>query len=154
VRKQDSIGWCQLLLGRIAKKWSNAQQRCIDSLQKKNTGRRWAISLIQKALEVSWDMWEQRNDIKHNTLHPRRAAEVTRVKVQLQLLCRKGCKKFLAQDRLLFSKSEATLLKGSPIEMLQWSTSVLNAARRAAAAANDVEATMQAERDLMKRWLQ
>jgi hypothetical protein len=38
--------------------------------------------------------------------------------------------------------------------MLQWNTSVLNAARRAVAAANDVEATMQAERDLMKRWLQ
>ena len=154
VREQDSIGWYQLLLGRIAKKWSDAQQRYIDSLQKKNTGRRWAISLVQKALEVSWDMWEQRNDIKHNTLHPRRAAEVTRIKVQLQLLFRKGCKQFLTQDRLLFSKSEATLLKGSPIEMLQWSTSVLNAARRAAAAANDVEATMQAERALMKRWLQ
>ncbi len=99
-------------------------------------------------------MWEHRNDIKHNTLHPRRAAEVIRIKVELQLLCRKGRKRFLAQDRLLFSKSEATLLKGSPIEMLQWSTSVLKATRRAAAAKNDLEATMQAERDLMKRWLQ
>jgi hypothetical protein len=153
-REQDSIGWCQLMLARIAKKWSDAQQRHVDSLQKKNTGRRWAISLIQKVLEVSWDTWEQRNDIKRNALHPRRAAEVTRVKVQLQLLCRKGCENFLTQDRLLFSKSEVTLLKGSPIEMLQWSTSALNAARRAAAAANDVEATMQAERALMKRWLQ
>jgi hypothetical protein len=154
VRKQDSIGWCQLLLGRIAKKWSDAQQRHVDSLQKKNAGQRWAISLIQKALEVSWDVWEQRNDIKHDALHPRQAAEVTRVKVQLQLLCRKGCKRFLTQDHLLFSKSEATLLKGSPIKALQWSASALNAARRAAAAVNDVEATMQAERDLMKRWLQ
>ncbi len=154
VREQDNVGWYQLLLGRISKKWSDAQQRYIDSLQKKNTGRRWAISLIQKALDVSWDMWEHRNDIKHNTLHPRRAAEVIRIKVQLQLLYRKGRKPFLAQDRLLFSKSEATLLKGSPIEMLQWSTSVLNATRRAAAAKNDLEATMQAERDLMKRWLQ
>jgi hypothetical protein len=95
-REQDGISWHQLLLGRIAKKWSDAQQPCINSLQKKNTGRRWAISLIQKALEVSRDMWEQHNDIKHNTLHPRRAAEVIRVKVQLQLLCRKGCTKFLA----------------------------------------------------------
>jgi hypothetical protein len=34
-------------------------------------GQRWAISLVQKALDVSWDVWEQRNDIKHNTLHPR-----------------------------------------------------------------------------------
>jgi hypothetical protein len=52
-REQDSI----------ALKWSDAQQGYIDSLQKKNTGCRWAISVIQKALDVSWDMWEQRNDI-------------------------------------------------------------------------------------------
>jgi hypothetical protein len=55
---------------------------------------------------------------------------------------------------LLFSKSETTLLKGSSIEMLQWSASALNATRRAVAAANDLEATMQAECVLMKRWLQ
>ena len=31
----------------------------------------------------------------------------------------------------LFSKSEVTLLKGSPVELLQWISSVLNATRRA-----------------------
>ena len=35
VREQDSIGWYQLLLGRIALKWSDSQQRYIDSLHKK-----------------------------------------------------------------------------------------------------------------------
>ena len=98
-------------------------------------------------------MWEQRNDIKHNTLHPRRAAEVARIKVQLQLLYRKGSAGLLPQDRLLFSKNEAKLLRGSPIEMLQWTTSVLNAHRRAAVAKDDQEATMRSERNLMQRWL-
>jgi hypothetical protein len=154
VREQDLIGWYQFLLGRVGRKWSDAQQRYIDSLYKKNTGRRWTISLIQKALEVAWDMWEQRNHIKHNTLHPRAAAAVMDIKVQLQLLYRKGKAGFLSQDKLLFSKSEEKLLKGEPTEMLQWITSVLNATRRAAQAKNDAEATMQDERALMKRWLQ
>ena len=154
VQEQDEIGWYQFLLGRFGRKWSDAQQRFIDSLQKKNTGRRWIISLIQKALDVAWDMWEQRNDVKHNTLHPRRAAEVLDIKVQLQLLYRTGRKGFLTQDCLLFSKSEATLLKGDPSDMLQWITSVLNATRRAAQAKNDLEATMQSERALMKLWLE
>jgi hypothetical protein len=35
-------------------------------------------------------MWEQRNHIKHNALHPRAAAAVVDIKVQLQLLYRKG----------------------------------------------------------------
>jgi hypothetical protein len=95
------------------------EQRCVDSLQKKNTGRRWTISLIQKALEIAWDVWEQRNHIKHNALHPRAAAAVVDVKVQSQLLCRKGHAGFLSQDRLLFSKSETRLLKGEAKEMLQ-----------------------------------
>jgi hypothetical protein len=153
VREQDTIGWYQLLLGRIARKWSDSQQRYIDSLQKKNTGRRWAISVIQKALDVAWDMWEQRNDIKHNTLHPRRAAEVARIAAQLQLLYRKGCAGLLPHDRLLFSKPEAKLLKGSDLEMLQWITSVVNATRRAAVANDDLVATMNAERALMRGWL-
>ncbi len=38
--------------------------------------------------------------------------------------------------------------------MLQWITSVLNATRRAAQAKNDLEATMQSERALMKLWLE
>jgi hypothetical protein len=154
VKEQDKLGWYQFLLGRFGRKWSDAQQRYIDSLQKKNTGRRWTISLIQKAIDVAWDMWEQRNDIKYNTLHPRAAAAVIDIKVQLQFLYRKGKNGFLAQDRLLFSKTETTLLKGEPSEMLQWITSVLNAKRRAAQAKNDEAATLQAERDLMKTWLQ
>jgi hypothetical protein len=105
----------------------------IDSLQKKNARRRWTISLIQKALEIAWDMWEQRNHIKHNALHPRAAAAVVDVKVQLQLICRKGHAGFLSQDRLLFSKSETKLLKGEAKAMLQWITSALNATRRAGA---------------------
>jgi hypothetical protein len=154
MREQDKLGWYQFLLGRVGRKWSDAQQRYIDSLHKKNTGRRWTISLIQKALDIAWDMLEQRNDIKHNTFHPRAAAAVLiDIKVQLQLLFRKGQEGFLSQDKLLFSKSEGTLLKGEPNEMLQWTTSVLNASRRAAQVKNNVEAKMQVKQDLMKNWL-
>jgi hypothetical protein len=95
------------------------------------------------------------NDIsqKHYTRHPRQAAEVIRIKVQLQRLYRNGRAKWLPQDRSLFSKSEEKLLKGTPIEMPQWITYVINATRRAAAAKNDLEATMRSERALMKRWV-
>jgi hypothetical protein len=150
VKEQDKLGWCQLLLGQFGKKWSDVQQRHLDSLQKKGTGRRWTISLIQKAIDVSWDMWEQQNEMKHHTLHPRASAALADVKGQLQLLCRKGSGRFLSQDKLLFNKSEAKLSKGEASEMLQWITSVLNASRRAAQAKTDAEATMQVERDLMQ----
>jgi hypothetical protein len=119
VKKQDKLGWYQFLLGHVGRKWSDAQQRYINSLYKKNLGQRWTISLTQKALEVAWDVWEQRNNIKHNTLHPCTAAAVMDIKGQLRLLYQKGTEGLLSQDKLLFSKSEATLLKGEPNEMLQ-----------------------------------
>ena len=128
------------------------QQRYIDSLHKKNTGRHWASSLIQKALNVSWDMWEQRNEICHNTLHPRRAVEVQLIKSQLSLLFRQGSTAYLPQDRLLFSKPETTLLQGSPCEMLQWIYSVRLASNRAAAAQDDLYKSMEPERSAMQRW--
>ena len=102
------------------------------------------------------DAWERRNDIKHCTFHPRAAAAVIDMKVQVQLLhTRKGKEGFLLQDKLLFSKSEARLLKkGELTEILQRISSVLSATRRAAQAMYDVDSTMEVERALvMKRWL-
>jgi hypothetical protein len=120
---------------------------------RKNTGRRWTIALVQKAIDAAWDVWEQWNNIEHNTMHPRAAAAALDIQVKLQLLCRKGSKGFLSQDKLLFSKSEVKSLKGEPIEMQQWISSVLHAKRRGAQAKNDFEATMEAERMLMQQWL-
>jgi hypothetical protein len=153
VADQDKIGWYNFMLGRLSKKWSDSQQRYIDSLHRKNSGRRWASSVIQKALDIAWDMWEQRNDINQNTMHPRRVVEVDEIKAQLRVLYRRGSDSLLPIDHHLFSKSEATLQLGEPNLMLQWITSVLTASRRAAVATKNIEQTMTAERALMQRWL-
>jgi hypothetical protein len=81
---QDKIGWYNFLLGRMSKKWAGSQQRYIDSMKRKNSGRRWTALVIQKALDIAWDMWEQRNDINQNTMHPRWVTDVEEIKAQLQ----------------------------------------------------------------------
>jgi hypothetical protein len=67
VEEQDKLGWHQFILGRVGRQWSDAQQQRVDSLQQKNAGRRWTISLIQRAIDAAWDAWEQRNDTKSTT---------------------------------------------------------------------------------------
>jgi hypothetical protein len=153
VEEQDKTGWCQFILGRFGRKWSDAQQRHVDSLQKKHTERRWTVALVQKAIDVAWDMWEQQDDIEHNTMHLHAAAAALDIQVKLQLVHQKGSKGFLWQDEQFFKKSEVKVLKGEPIEMQQWFSSVLHAKRRTGQAKNDFEATMEAERMLMQRWL-
>jgi hypothetical protein len=147
---QDKIGWYIFLLGRLFKKWSDSQQRYIYSLHRKNSGRRWVSSVIQKARDIAWDIWEQRNDINQNTMHPWRAAEVVGIKAQLRVLYRGGSDSLLPIDHHLFSKLEATLQLGEPNLMLQWITSVLTAYRRAAVATKNIKQTMTAERALMQ----
>jgi hypothetical protein len=149
VENQDKIGWYNFLLGRMSNKWSNSQQRYIDSMRRKNSGRRWTASVIQKALDIAWGMWEQRNDINQNTMHPRRVADVKEIKAQLRDSYHCGHNSLLPIDRHLFSKSQTTLLLGEPHLMQQWINSFLTAAK----VTEDLERTMTSERALMRRWL-
>jgi len=98
-------------------------------------------------------MWEHRNAVNNNTLHPRRAAEVEEIRMQLQFLYQQGHEFYQPQDRLLFAKTEATLLSGTPVEMLQWIVSVGHAAARSQAATAAQDLSMQPERASMRRWL-
>jgi hypothetical protein len=60
----------------IAVTRSDTQQHLLPSSPKKNTsGQQWVTSLVQKALDVAWDKWQQRNDSHNHTLHPWRTAE-------------------------------------------------------------------------------
>jgi hypothetical protein len=154
VADQDKIGWYNFLIGRVSKKWSDSQQRFIDSLKRKNSGRRWTSAVIQKALDIAWDMWEQRNDVLHNSMHPQRAVAVAEIQAQLRVLYRQGREALLPMDRHLFSKSFDKLTQDQDENLMQqWITSVLQATRRAASARADLEQTMRSERALMQRWL-
>jgi hypothetical protein len=35
-------------------------------LGRRNTGKRWATALVVKLLEIAWDLWDHRNQIKFN----------------------------------------------------------------------------------------
>jgi hypothetical protein len=39
------------------------------SLGKKTVGRSWAVSLLVQLWQLSWNQWDNRNDIDKNTLH-------------------------------------------------------------------------------------
>jgi hypothetical protein len=153
VKEQDRIGWYNLLLGRMSKKWMDAQQKYLESIGKRTTGRRWAIAIISKLWDIAWDMWQHRNHIKHNTLHPRKQQEMDIIGQRVTVLYEQGSEDLLARDRSLFLKSLTTLLKGNGNEQEQWITSVILAQQRAEAAKADRNASMTTERKLMETWL-
>jgi hypothetical protein len=63
---QDQIGWLAFFEGCIAVEWSGVQEAHYLWLGHRNTGKRWATSLIVKLWEIAWDLWDHRNQIKNN----------------------------------------------------------------------------------------
>jgi hypothetical protein len=98
-------------------------------------------------------MWEQRNEIKHTTMHPRKLQELEEIRQRVARLYAEGSDELLVRDRILLSKSLAKIKEGSASKQEQWYTSVLLAHRRAASAKEDRFASLRAERRLMEIWL-
>jgi hypothetical protein len=103
-------------------------------------------------LDLAWDMWEQHSAIVNNMYTG--AEQVIAIKVQLQLLYRKGKNAFLSQDRLLFSKREKQSCSRDHRSKCYNGLHQLNATRQTAMAKHDLEASMQSEQGLMKCWMQ
>jgi hypothetical protein len=57
-------------MGRMSLQWKAVQQRYYEWLGKRNTGKKWAMALIQKVWDVSWDMWDHRNNVRLKTITP------------------------------------------------------------------------------------
>ena len=53
--------------GCISFEWAKVQGDYYKWIGRKKTGKRWAVALIQKLWDVSWDQWECRNGALHNT---------------------------------------------------------------------------------------
>jgi hypothetical protein len=66
IEAQDHIGWLAFFEGCIAVKWAGVQEAHFILLGPCNTGKRWATSLVVKLLQVAWDLWDHRNQVKHN----------------------------------------------------------------------------------------
>jgi hypothetical protein len=153
VEAQDKIGWYNLLLGRMAQEWTDAEQQYLESLGKKTTGKRWTISIIKKLWDIAWDMWAQRNHINHNTLHPMKQQEMEELRAYVAAVYSQGNGELLPRDRTLFQKSLATIQKGTAKEQEQWLLSVTLAQRRAEAVNEERREYLYAERQLLESWL-
>ena len=153
VAAQDKISWYNLLLGRMSHKWPDTQQKYLESLGKRTTQRRWTIAIISKLWDITWDMWQHCNHIKHNTLHPQKNLVMDSIAIRVNDLYKQGSARLLLRDKPLFQKSLETLKTGTYIEQEQWITSVLLANHRAEAAKTKRPASMSTEPSLMESWL-
>jgi hypothetical protein len=77
IHDQEQIGWGLMLEGCLSQHWKAVQDEYYVWLDRRNTGRRWAELVIAKLIDVAWDMWEQRNQIRHAPGNPRAQKALT-----------------------------------------------------------------------------
>jgi len=109
IDEQDTIGWDLLLEGCISKSWQGTIARYLISLNSKKTPLRWVSALIRKLWEVSWDMWDDRNQALHQE------GENEKLKGILELNRKIAFEKELGIDALMFSDEKALFSKDTEI---------------------------------------
>ena len=62
---QKRLGFANMTLGFVSPLWGDAQQKYLEKLKKRNSGKTWLAAPIKKLWLVSWDMWDNRNGILH-----------------------------------------------------------------------------------------
>ena len=150
---QDDIGWYPFIHGHISYYWMGIQQAYYTSLALDNTGKQWTKQLLQKLFNVSWDMWEHRNGIKHNTLTPSRIRALKALETSIRAEYHKGNTALLIRDKQLLSKPLQTVLDYPSIEQEQWLASISLARIRWARRRETARASQNASRQVMRAWL-
>jgi hypothetical protein len=150
---QDEIGWYNFLMGRISLQWKEVQQRYYEWLGRRNTGKKWATALIQKVWEVSWDMWDHRNDVRLNTLTPAKKRRILALDALVRDEYVRGTEGMRVKDRHWLAKPQDLILQYEYNRKEQWAESIQLARIRFLNQAEHEATTNRRQRDLIDDWL-
>jgi hypothetical protein len=122
---QDDIGWYPFLLGHLSHYWQAIQHDYYVSLGLRNTGAKWTAQSIIKLFNISWDMWEHRNGIKHKTLTLAKLQAIRDLDFSISNEYSQGPSHLLPKDGQWLQKALQTILDTySVIEKEQWLASI------------------------------
>jgi hypothetical protein len=140
-------------MGRISLQWKEVQQRYYEWLGRRNTGKKWATALIQKVWEVSWDMWDHRNEVRLNTLTPAKKRRILALNALVRDEYTRGTEGMRVKDRHWLAKPQALILQYEYNRKEQWAESIQLARIRFINQAEHEAATNRRQRDLIEDWL-
>jgi len=67
------------MMGHGAAQWVVVQEAHYCSFQSKHTGQSWMKALLKRLMTTAWDMWADRNNIRHSSSSTRAVEEMQRL---------------------------------------------------------------------------
>jgi hypothetical protein len=62
---QNRISWHRFFEGWLSVQWTQHQQHFYNIIKSSCTGQRWAMAIMQKLWDTTWDLWEHYNGALH-----------------------------------------------------------------------------------------
>ena len=152
VQEQDRIGWENFLLGRMSKKFLQAQQAHYSNLNSQKTGNSWATKLIRQGWLMVWKMWEHRNHINTSTLAPQQRRERGHLLTRVRQEFAKGKSTLLKEDHYLLEDRRDTL-KYTLEDLRDWLDWVHHARAANARHLAKEARSLRASQRCLTRWL-
>ena len=153
IRHQDELGWYNFLMGRISIEWKAVQQKYYKWLGKRNTGRKWAVVLIKKIFEISWDMWDHQNRVQLKTTTRAKARRINALNRLIMDEYERGSVGMIPRDLHWLAKPRSKIIAYDYERKEQWVESVQLARIRFYNRDEHEAATNRQQRDLMEAWL-
>lgn len=118
---QTTLGWHQLMLGRIATDWGNVQSDYTTPSSPYMTNSLWRKQLILSIWDLSWKLWDNRNDILHSQESLVEAYDMKKVNALIRSEWRAGPGELDPIDRAQFqSLSLPSLLSKTSEDRRNW----------------------------------
>ena len=117
---QELIGWRQMLGGCLTIEWAKAQQVYYEWLGIRKTGRRWVTALILKLWQISWDLWDDRNEMLHKTPLAADLSGAASLDLAISKECQLGSEGLPPIVRSIFPRDINELLQSPLVQRKSW----------------------------------
>ena len=156
VDEQTAVGWFPLMMGKMTKGWIETQQTYLREMNMGDKLERWTKQLLKQLMMIAWDMWADRNNIKHNTMTEAKKREIENLNELIREQHSMGNESLLPEDHGLLKKDlEMIIQEYDVIGKKQWLSSLTHARSRFdSRKEEEPQPAAQRQRELPRDWLQ
>ena len=137
--------------GCLTIEWARAQDKYYKWVGMRRTGKRWVISLIKRLWEISWNIWDDRNGVLHNTPMAADLSGAASLDKAIREEYQLGSEGLPTPVRSQFPRDIEKLLKASLIQRKSWL--VLVRASRELVNDNRIQDEFTNPRSYLRKWV-
>jgi hypothetical protein len=134
-------------------RWQDVQQQYYLWLKRRNTGKAWVTALIRKVWEISWTMWDHRNDVRTSTLSPTNKKAIEDLNRRITAEFSHGTNGLGPRDQHWLEKPLRHVIGYDQEHKAQWLASIDLARERFSNRRELTASSLRQQRDTMEAWL-